>query len=132
VVEFETAYFHSADIHSWIHTLHTLSAYGGKKVLAGHGPSLFPYSYIEEFAGYLEAVERCARLCFARYHAEEPVEKDEDRFADANAAEAKELVERIFSEGGSEIDFLEEKAGKPDARRAVRMTLWEFIRGQIR
>jgi glyoxylase-like metal-dependent hydrolase (beta-lactamase superfamily II) len=132
VVEYQTAYFHGADIYSWIYALRKLAEVKGNYVLAGHGVSLFPYSYIEEFSNYLSVIEKCARICLDRVHPELMNEIEEIRFAHVNTDDIRELVEQYFSERDGDALFLEEKAGREDARRTVRMTLWEFIRGGIR
>ncbi|GHV27849.1 hypothetical protein AGMMS4952_10250 [Spirochaetia bacterium] len=132
VVEPQTAYFHGADIRSWIYSLRKLADEKGKYVLAGHGPSLFPYSYIGEFADYLSVIEKCARICFMRFHPELLDRINEERFANVTTDEVKVLIEDFFSEGSQDVLFLEGKAGKEDARRTVRMVLWELIREWIR
>jgi glyoxylase-like metal-dependent hydrolase (beta-lactamase superfamily II) len=132
VVEYQTAYFHGADILGWIHSLRRLASIPGKFILAGHSPELLPYSYINEFADYLSVVERCARICFKRFHPDLLGKSDEERFASVNTEEVRELVENFFSEKNDDVTFLEEKAGGLDGRREVRMVLWEFIREWIR
>jgi glyoxylase-like metal-dependent hydrolase (beta-lactamase superfamily II) len=132
VVEFQTAYFHGADTRSWIYALRKLADQKGSYILAGHGPSLFPYSYITEFADYLSVIEKCANLCFPRFHPELLGKTGEERFANVTTDEVKALIEDFFSERSGDVLFLEEKAGKTDARRTVRMVLWELIRAWIR
>ncbi|MDR1898657.1 MAG: MBL fold metallo-hydrolase [Treponema sp.] len=132
VVEYQTAYFHGADIRGWIHSLELLAATNGKLILAGHSPEILPYSYITEFAGYLSTIEKCARGCFMRFHPELLDKIEEERFANVTTDEVKELVEQFFSERTKDAVFLEEKAGPVDARRCVRMVLWELIREWIR
>jgi glyoxylase-like metal-dependent hydrolase (beta-lactamase superfamily II) len=132
VVEYQTAYFHSADIVSWIYSLKQLAKMKGKYVLAGHGVTLFPYSYIDEFANHLSVVEKCACICFMRFHPELLGGMEEDRFAHVNTEEVRELVEQFFEEHSSDALYLEDHAGKEDARREVRMVLWGFIREWIR
>ncbi|GHV72773.1 hypothetical protein AGMMS49940_00750 [Spirochaetia bacterium] len=131
VVEYQTAYFHSADIHSWINSLRRLANQKGNYILAGHGQSLFPYSYINEFADFLTVVERCAKDCFKR-HWPNPSEVVDERFTKISWAGVKELVDRYFAEGNRDTKFLEEKAGPDDARREVRMNVWAMIRLYIR
>jgi glyoxylase-like metal-dependent hydrolase (beta-lactamase superfamily II) len=132
VVEYQTAYFHGADIRSWIYSLRKLYETNGKYILAGHGPSLFPYSYMNDFADHLSAVEKCARICFGRFHPELLGKTEEERFASVNTEEVKALVEQFFAERSVEAVGLEERAGKDDARSEVRMVLWELIREWIR
>jgi glyoxylase-like metal-dependent hydrolase (beta-lactamase superfamily II) len=131
VVEYQTAYFHSADIHSWISNLHLLSQRRMNQVLAGHGPELFPWSYINDFADHLSAVERAARECLNRYKPE-PGKTEKQRFANVAAPEIRNLVSAFFAENGPDVQYIEERAGKADARREVRMVLWEFVREFIR
>ncbi|GHV42380.1 hypothetical protein AGMMS49546_20770 [Spirochaetia bacterium] len=134
VVEYQTAYFHSADIRSWISNLRLLSQRKLKQVLAGHGPELFPWSYINDFADFLSAVERVARECLKRYNPA-PNLTEKQRFADVSAGEIRDLVAAYFVEngaGGTDVRYIEERAGKDDAQREVRMVLWEFVREFIR
>jgi hypothetical protein len=132
VVEYQTAYFHSSDIALWIYSLRQLAKTRGKYVLAGHGTSLFPHSYIDEFADHLSIVEKCAQICFMRFHPELLGGMEENRFAHVDTEEVRELVERFFEEQGADALYLEGHAGKEDARREVRMALWGFIREWIR
>jgi hypothetical protein len=104
----------------------------GKLILAGHSPEILPYSYITEFSDYLSVIEKCARSCFMRFHPELLDRIEEERFASVTTDEVKELVEQFFSERGKDTIFLEEKAGPIDARRCIRMVLWELIREWIR
>jgi glyoxylase-like metal-dependent hydrolase (beta-lactamase superfamily II) len=131
VVEYETAYFHTADIRSWILSLEKLADMKGRWVLAGHGASLFPYSYIRDFAAHLKGVEKSAKICLSRYNAN-PRLTDKERFADAGTAKVGKLVDAYFAEGGPDAGFLEKNAGKEDARREVRMVLWSMIREFLR
>jgi glyoxylase-like metal-dependent hydrolase (beta-lactamase superfamily II) len=132
VVEFQTAYFHGADIRGWIYSLQFLARMNGKLILAGHSPELLSYSYITEFSGYLSTIEKCARDCFMCFHSELLDKIEEERFANVTTGEVKDLVEQYFSKRSKDTVFLEEKAGPIDARRCVRMVLWEFIREWIR
>jgi glyoxylase-like metal-dependent hydrolase (beta-lactamase superfamily II) len=131
VVEFQTAFFHGADIGSWIPSLRRLGGLNCKYILSGHGPSLFPYSYLDEFAEFLSAVERAARASMKRYKPD-PALNDKQRFADISAEKAAALVEEYWAEKTADTVFLEEKAGLADAKREVRMVQWEFIREFIR
>jgi hypothetical protein len=99
--------------------------------LAGHGPALFPYSYINEFADFLAVIEKCAKECFTR-HWPNPNETIDERFMRLSWPEVKELVDKYFEEGNSDTRFLEEKAGPVDARREVRMTVWGMTRLYVR
>lgn len=132
VVEFQTAYFHGADTHSWIYALRKLADQKGNYILAGHGPELLPHSYITEFADYLSVIEKCARICFLRFHPELLDQIGEVRFANVSTDEIKILIEDFFAERSADVLFLEEKAGETDARRTVRMVLWELIREWLR
>jgi glyoxylase-like metal-dependent hydrolase (beta-lactamase superfamily II) len=132
VVEYQTAYFHGADIRGWIYSLRQLARLQNKWILPGHNPELLPYSYMTEFADYLSVIERCARICFMRFHPELLGKIDEERFGSVTTDEVKVLVEQFFDERSTDVLFLEEKAGLADARRVVRMTLWEFIREWLR
>jgi hypothetical protein len=103
----------------------------GKWVLAGHGPSLFPYSYIRDFAAHLKGVEKSAKICFSRYNPN-PKLTDKERFVDVSTAVVRKLVDAYFAEGGPDVNFIEKNAGKEDALREVRMVLWSMIREYIR
>jgi glyoxylase-like metal-dependent hydrolase (beta-lactamase superfamily II) len=132
VVEYQTAYFHGADIRGWIYSLRQLAKMKGELILAGHSPELLPYSYITEFADYLCVIEKCARICFTRFHPELLGKTEEERFVNVATDEVSALVEIFFDERSGDVILLEKKAGKTDARRTVRMTLWELIREWIR
>jgi hypothetical protein len=67
-----------------------------------------------------------------RFHPKLLGKTDEERFDSVTTDEVKVLVEKFFDERSKDVLFLEEKAGLVDARRVVRMTLWEFIREWIR
>jgi hypothetical protein len=67
-----------------------------------------------------------------RFHPELLDRINEERFANVDTDEVKVLIEEFFSERSRDVLFLEDKAGKEDARRTVRMVLWEFIREWIR
>jgi glyoxylase-like metal-dependent hydrolase (beta-lactamase superfamily II) len=134
VTEYKAAYFQTADIHSWIGVLRNLAEEKGRHVLPGHGPSLFPYSYISEFADFLSVVEKTAKVCFDRIHPEligKGVKAERERFTDISTNIVRELVETYFSERDGDALFLEKKAGDIDARREVRMALWSFIRERL-
>jgi hypothetical protein len=130
VVEYQTAYFHGADIQSWISSLRHLAGLKGRAVLSGHGPSLFPWNYIGEFADFLETLERAARTCLARYG--DSWKTDKERFALVDTASVRTLVDQYFAEGEEDARFIAAKAGDDDGRREVRMVLWSFIREYIR
>jgi glyoxylase-like metal-dependent hydrolase (beta-lactamase superfamily II) len=131
VVEYQTAYFHSADIRSWILSLRRLAKEKGTWVLAGHGETLFSYSYINEFADYLAVIERCAQICLQRRWPN-PSETADPRFVDLTSADVRGEVEKLFAEKGEDTRSLEERAGPEDARREVRMVLWAMVRMYIR
>ncbi|MDR0655034.1 MAG: MBL fold metallo-hydrolase [Treponema sp.] len=131
VVEFQSAYFHSADISSWISNLRVLSDRRGKYILAGHGQELFPWSYINEFTTYLEKLQHAANACKELYRPD-PTLTEKERFADVSTGEIKKLVNAFFSEDRNDIQYIEERAGKEHAQREVRMILWALIRSFIR
>jgi glyoxylase-like metal-dependent hydrolase (beta-lactamase superfamily II) len=127
VVEYETAFFHSADIESWRSILQKTAKEKGKWIRAGHGPAPFPYSYLGDFAAFLGVVEKAARDCLDRYNPN-PKLTEKERFVEVSAEKVRKLVDGYFAEGGSDARFLEEKAGKEDARRDVRMVFWSLCR----
>jgi glyoxylase-like metal-dependent hydrolase (beta-lactamase superfamily II) len=131
VVEYENAYFHNADIRGWISNLRRFSELPLKRVLPGHGPELFPWSYVRDFADHLEEVERSARICLERYKPD-PSMNEKQRFADVSAASVAETVRAYFDENPGETGGMVERAGRKDAEREVRMAAWEFIREFIR
>jgi glyoxylase-like metal-dependent hydrolase (beta-lactamase superfamily II) len=134
VVEYKAAYFQTADIHSWIGVLRNLAEEKSRYVLSGHGPSLFPSSYISEFADFLSVIEKTAKICFDRIHPEligKGVKAERERFTNISTDKVRELVETYFSERDGNALFLEKKAGDADARREVRMALWSFIRERL-
>jgi glyoxylase-like metal-dependent hydrolase (beta-lactamase superfamily II) len=131
VLEYQTAYFHSADIRSWIISLRKLAEQKGKYVLGGHGPILYPYSYINEFADFLAVIEKCANKCLQE-HWPDPSETDDVRFQKLTWSEVNNVVEKLFAGKSDDTRFLEEKAGPVDARREVRMVLWSMIRLYVR
>jgi hypothetical protein len=99
VVEHQTTYFHGADIRGWIYSLQLLAGMNGKLILAGHSPELLPYSYITEFSSYLSVIEKCARICFMRFHPELLDKIEEERFANVTTDEVRELVDQFFPKG---------------------------------
>jgi glyoxylase-like metal-dependent hydrolase (beta-lactamase superfamily II) len=128
VVEYQNAYFHNADIRAWILGTRRLSQRNLRWVLPGHGPELFPWSYIDDFSRHLSSLERAAGECLARFQGTGGNEKS--RPAETSTAEIRELVEAYFAEGLARE--IEGRAGANDARREVRMVLWEFLRELIR
>jgi glyoxylase-like metal-dependent hydrolase (beta-lactamase superfamily II) len=131
VVEYQTTYFHSADTRSWIYSLRRLAAQSGQYVLAGHGPALFPYSYITEFADWLSVIEKAA-LTLLKRHWPDPDETVDERFQKLTIPDVIAKVEQYFSEGGEEVRYLEERVDRENARRVVRMVLYEHIRLYLR
>jgi glyoxylase-like metal-dependent hydrolase (beta-lactamase superfamily II) len=132
VVEYQTAYFHTADVKSWIYSVRELGAMKGKYILPGHSPELLPYTYTEDFADYLSVVRNCAEVCFDRFHNQSGDQTVKQRCASVTTDEVRQLVETFFTERNADTLFLEEKAGTNDARRVVRMALWEIIREGLR
>jgi len=131
VVEYQTTYLHSADIRQWILTLRRLADQPGKYVLAGHGPTLFPYSYIHEFADWLTVIEKAA-LALLKRHWPNPDESVDERFQKLAIPDVIKKVDDYFSEGGEEVRFLEQHVDKDNARRVVRMALYGYIRLYLR
>jgi glyoxylase-like metal-dependent hydrolase (beta-lactamase superfamily II) len=131
VVEYQTTYFHSADIRQWILTLRRLAAQSGKYVLAGHGPTLFPYSYINDFADWLSVIEKAAQTVLKR-HWPNPNETEDERFQKLAIPDVIKKVDDYFAEGGEEVRYLEQRVDKDNARRVVRMVLYEYIRLYLR
>jgi glyoxylase-like metal-dependent hydrolase (beta-lactamase superfamily II) len=131
LVEYRTAYFDDADVRSWISNLRLLSQRRMNLILSGHGPELFPWTYIDDFADFLAAVERIARTCLEKYQ-NAPGQTDDERFASVAASDIRDLVAAHFAESSPDVCYIEERAGKADAQREVRMVLWKLIREFIR
>lgn len=128
VVDYQYAYFHSANIRYWISALQWLEKEKCSYILAGHGDSLFPFSYIRDFSNFLSTIKKAAEACFSRYR---PSLENEIRFANISVKKIKKIVADFFSEKNESVLYLKEKAGS-DAEREVRMVIWEFIREWIR
>ncbi|MDR3119786.1 MAG: MBL fold metallo-hydrolase [Clostridiales bacterium] len=133
VVEYQTAYLHTADVTGWINGLQRLAQKpGGKWILPGHADVPLPYSYIGEFAEFLKVVRRAAARCFDAFEPDTP--PDGNRFAGVGAEKLAALVDRFFdgglsaAEGLADAARLTRLAGVQDARREVRMALWAMIR----
>jgi len=131
VVEYQTTYFHSADVRQWILSLRRLAQLPGKYVLAGHGPSLFPYSYINDFADWLSVIEKAALTLLER-HWPNPDETLDVRFQNLTIPDVIQKVEDYFSEGGEEVRYIEDRVNRDDARRVVRMVLYSYLRLYLR
>jgi glyoxylase-like metal-dependent hydrolase (beta-lactamase superfamily II) len=131
VVEHQTTYFHSADIRSWILSVQRLAAQPGNYILSGHGPTLFPYSYLTEFAEWLTVIEKAAQTILKRTWPK-PNEDIDERFQALSIPAVIELVEQYFSEGSPEARYIESKVDKENSRRVVRMVLYEYIRLYLR
>jgi glyoxylase-like metal-dependent hydrolase (beta-lactamase superfamily II) len=131
VVEYQNAYFHTADIHAWVLGAQRLSERRLAWVLPGHGPELFPWPYIGDFAGHLSSLEQAASECLLRFRGG-PKDNEKSRPAEASTEGIRDLVESYFAEGGDVVRGIEARAGANDARREVRMVLWEMIRELIR
>lgn len=130
VVEYQTTYLHSADIRQWILSVRRLATQPGKYVLGGHGP-LFPYSYINEFADWLSVIEKAA-MTLIRRHWPNPDETMDERFQQLTIPDVIKKVDDYFAEEGEEVRFLRERVDEANARRVVRMALYEQIRLYLR
>jgi glyoxylase-like metal-dependent hydrolase (beta-lactamase superfamily II) len=126
VVEYQTAYYHSADISLWISALRQLEKQEGKYLMTGHADGLYDYSYIHDFADFLTVVERAAKACFQLYKKGSKM-IDRERFIDISPEKAQELVKNFFTEKSDDALYIEQRAGS-DSIREVRMVLWEMIR----
>jgi glyoxylase-like metal-dependent hydrolase (beta-lactamase superfamily II) len=131
VVEYENAYFHNADIHAWILGAKWLAERNLQWVLPGHGPELFPRSYIADFAHHLSSLEQAAQECLARFQGSKG-NNEKNRPAETSTAEIRELVEKYFAEQGVLARKIQGRTGDKDAQREVRMVLWEMLRELIR
>ena len=131
VVEYQTAYYHTADLGAWITSLDELAQKNDRLIFSGHADEPLPYAYIGDFAAFLGVVARAARACLHRYKAGEDAPL-KDKYADISAQSASALVEDYFAEGGEEARYIAARTGQKDARREVRMALWSLIREYLR
>jgi glyoxylase-like metal-dependent hydrolase (beta-lactamase superfamily II) len=129
--EYQTAYFHSSDIETWIASLRKLAAEGGQWILPGHGQELFPYSYVNDFADHLMLVEKIARNCFDESWPN-PSEHADERFSHLTVPEIHEAVSNYFTKKSKDTITLVDRIGDADAQREVRAILYAICRMYIR
>ena len=121
-VEFQTLYFHSANIDTWIGSLEKLAERGDQYILPGHG-GLYPYSHLGEVVSHLTVVRSAARQCLGKLNS--------DDIAGISVGKLNAVISEYFSDGNDESKRIIEKAGGEDARREVRMVLWQLLREQL-
>ena len=112
-VEFQTLYYHAADVENWIATLRKLYARGGQSILPGHG-EVYPYSHLDAVADFMETVLRAARKCM------EPLSRAE--ILGLEEAKIDEMVAGFYAGGDADALIIREKAGN-DAERELRMVI---------
>ena len=117
-VEFQTLYYHAADVENWIVTLRDLYARGGQSILPGHG-EVYPYSHLDAVADFMETVLRAARKCM------EPLSRDE--ILGLEEVKINEMAAKYYSAGGADAVTIREKAGE-DAERELRMVIQALVR----
>ncbi len=117
-VEFQTLYFHAADVENWIATLRALYARGGQAILPGHG-DVYPYRHLEAVADYMEIVMRAARACLEDLSPSQVTDLDE--------AKAGELAAKYLAMDHADARTIRAKAGD-HAEREVRMVIEALVR----
>ena len=116
--EFQTLYYHAADVENWIATLREKYAQGGKHLLPGHG-EVYPYSHLEEVADFMEVVLRAARRCVKTLTPKELLALDEPSI--------NGIVDAYLSGGDADALLIRRKTGN-DAAREVRMVIQSLQR----
>jgi glyoxylase-like metal-dependent hydrolase (beta-lactamase superfamily II) len=129
--EYQTAYVHSSDIETWIASLRKLALEGGQWILPGHGPELFPYSHINDFANHLTLVEKIARNCFDE-NWPNPSESVDERFGRLSVPEIHEAINKYFAKKNNDVTTLVDRIGEVDAQREVRAIVIALCRMYIR
>ena len=119
-VEFETLYFHEADVENWIASLWSMSAKPGKWILPGHG-DVYPHTHLGDVAAFIETLRRAALDCLSRLPAESVKNLDEQKIDEHLCAYLS----------GTDADALTicQKAGK-DARRELGMVFHHVLQKQ--
>lgn len=121
-VEFQTLYYHTANVENWIASLRKIAERGGKHILPGHG-DVYPYSHLDAVAEFIETVHRAAQYCLGGVSKEE--------IKDMDGVKINTIISGYLS--GSDADALTicEKAGQ-DAERELRMVfrslLYKYLR----
>ncbi|MGE4484330.1 MAG: MBL fold metallo-hydrolase [Oscillospiraceae bacterium] len=121
-VEFQTLYYHSSCVETWIKSLKKLALKDDKYVLPGHG-DIYPYSHINNVAAFLAAILRSARCCFDQLSKED--------ISSISAEKVRALVNDYFAAGGEDAVMISQKAAD-HAQREVRMVLWQLLSGEMR
>ncbi len=130
VVEYETAFYHGAEIDTWISSLRKLAKEDGKLILAGHADGPYDYTYIDQFADHMEAIRSAAQQCYDAHNAGMS-DDDRVRFKEICAADVEALVDRYFEAGSDEAKGILARS-KEESKRQVRMVLWALIRRPMR
>jgi glyoxylase-like metal-dependent hydrolase (beta-lactamase superfamily II) len=131
VVEYAKTYHNSADSRSWIVSLRRLASQPGAWVLPGHGSSLFPWAYINEFADWLSVIERAAKYVLVK-NWPNPDPNIDDRIQNLSVPDVIKAVDDYFNENGEEVKYLEARVDRENAKRVVRMVLYEHMRLYLR
>jgi glyoxylase-like metal-dependent hydrolase (beta-lactamase superfamily II) len=121
VVEFETLYFHNAEVKGWIRSLKRLSKLNYETILPGHG-GIYPYSYMKETADFLETLYRASKRLFDQLSL--------DDIANITAEKVKTMAMDFIASNDEDALEISRKAGQ-HAQREVRMVMWYLIRGEI-
>ena len=121
-VEFQTLYYHSSCVETWIKSLKKLALKDDKYVLPGHG-GIYPYSHMGDVADFLSTVLRAATCCFDQL--------SRDEISNISAEKVIYLVEDFFASGCDDALTIAQKAGD-HAQREVRMVFWKILSGELR
>lgn len=118
-VEFETLYFHEADVENWIASLRALSANPGKWILPGHG-HVYPHTHLEDVAFFIETLDRAACHCLERL--------SPDGIRDMDEQEINAHISGYLSGNDADAFTIRQKAGN-DAERELRMVFQCYVKG---
>ncbi len=121
-VEFQTMYFHEADVDNWITVLRKLHELPGKFILPGHG-NIYPHTHLISAAEHLETIYRAAEKCLK----EIPVEQ----IRDLNSEEMDAIINGFFKQNTSDAQSIRQKAGN-DAVRELRMVFRSMYYKELR
>lgn len=120
--EFQTLYYHTASVDSWIDSLRILAKRNYKFVLPGHG-DIYPYSHISEVADFISLVRNAALNCFKQFSTED--------LYNISAAQVRAVVADYFAANHEDTQAISLKAGS-HAEREVRMVLWHMVRQEMK
>jgi glyoxylase-like metal-dependent hydrolase (beta-lactamase superfamily II) len=120
--EYQTLYYHTASVDSWIEMLRMLAERNYKYILPGHG-DIFPYSHMSDVADFICVVRQAARDCFKRFTVQD--------LYNISAGQVRQVVSDYFAAGSKDAQTITQKAGS-HAEREVRMVLWHMVRQEMK